>query len=519
MRKTQFLNLMPWDGGLSTAVDEGFSDPNTLRIADNVVFSTGGQREKRQGGSYFDSSSIGAVDVLDIRDYWRTDASNNKQQLLLSYTSGKKLYKYDSGGVRTEITGTGGPSGTVTTVTSACMNELAIFFFNGSTNTPIKYNPDSASTYAALGGSPPAATFGTEWLGRLFCNDQTDPDLLHYCTTGNPEEWGGVGDSGAIPIGTGDGDEGGIIGAIPFKGMLFVFKKSKIYRISGYAPEEWIVEPVSYSIGLVGPKALCAIGDQDIVFVSRRGIHSLSATQNYGDVESKYLSSAIQPTFNTDWSRSRLSYVSACHVESLNSVAFAMTATGDSANNDLYLYNYNVGRWYRWPDLSCQSLSTRDTGTFRKLVLGTSAGRVIQMQNGTYTDFGTTGITYRLKTPTLYPGNDITRLKGFYRLYLYYKPLNTFTITVTVQIDKQDTQSFTFSNNGSGDALGTTFVLGTSLLGISGIIEPFNAPIEGRGRGITVEITQSGTNEQVTIYALQIEYEDAEFNDNTTQSE
>jgi hypothetical protein len=513
------MSLMPWDGGLSTAVDEGFSDPNTLRIADNVVFSTGGQREKREGVSYFDSSAIGSVDILELLDYWRTDGSGNKQQLLLSYTSGKKLYKYDSGGTRTEITGTGGPSGTVSHCSSIVMNELAIFFFNGTTNTPIKYNPDTSANYAALGGSPPAASFGTEWLGRIFCNDQTDPDLLHYCTTGNPEQWGGVGDSGAIPIGTGDGDEGGIIGAIPFKGMLFVFKKSKVYRIIGASPEEWVVEPVSYSLGLVSPKALAAVGEQDVVFVSRRGIHSIVATQAYGDVESSYLSAAIQPTFNNDWSRSRLQYVNAKHIESLNSVAFAMTTTGDSANNDLYLYNYNFKRWYRWPDLSCQAIATRDTGTFRKIILGTTAGRVIQTQNGTYSDFGTTGINYHLKTATLYPGNSLTRLKGFYRLYLHYKPLNTFTITISVQVDKHDPQAFTFTNEGSGDLLGSTFVLGTSFLGISGIIEPFNAALEGRGRGITVDITQSGNNERVTIYGLEIEYEDAELNDNTTESE
>ncbi len=60
-------------------------------------------------------------------------------------------------------------------------------------------------------------------------NDVVDRDRLHYCTTGEPEEWQGTGDSGALDIGWGDGDPEGIIAVSPsFKGRLFIGKATRL---------------------------------------------------------------------------------------------------------------------------------------------------------------------------------------------------------------------------------------------------------------------------------------------------
>src|SRR5690606_5211037 len=112
---------------------------------------------------------------------------------------------------------------------------------------------DGSGKIIDLAGSPPEASFLREYLGRVWCNDKNDKDRLHYSTPGNEEEWGGVGDSGAIDIGIGDGDPEGITNAFVFKGVLFVAKRTKLYKILGDTPETFHVVLVSDGIGCVSP--------------------------------------------------------------------------------------------------------------------------------------------------------------------------------------------------------------------------------------------------------------------------
>ena len=452
--------------------------------------------------------------VLDVIDYWRTNGSSVKVQETVAVTSQQKFFVYDSSGRRSELNDDGTTlSGVETKVNSLVMNERLIWAFAALGDKAKKYRPESDTDVQDLAGSPPDFSMMRIHQGRLWTNNKTNKDRLEYSSPGNPEEWNGTGDSGAIDIEPGDGDADGITAIFPpFKGALFVAKGAKLYQISGDSPENYRVDAVSSGVGCVNHKSVVAVDQDDIVFVSQKGVHSLAATAAHGDFEGEFLSSKIQPAFNK-WDQSKLKFIQAVYDAEINSVAFSVTeAAAGGSPNDVWLLNVNNKQWYQWPDISCESLGYRiNVLSKKKILMGTNDGRVIEAQNGTFTDFGTSGYEYKVRTGTIYPDGSPVTIKGFKKLGFLFRPKGDFQATVRVKIDNQAAQYLSFEQEASGDLLGSTFVLGASRLGVDNVLAPYMKQIDGFGRGCVIEITQSGTGEQLEIYGVIIEYESADI--------
>lgn len=595
----QLHKQIPWDGGLNTIEDVGFTDQNDLVIADNVVFTNSGTRTKREGIDYFDStipapnarsssgttrtlyfdssadminsssndklvvgeritvigsgagneasydktdgviltiatSGIGhkitytatgslsesrtdtttievtrASSIVELKDFWYT-SSNVKTQRLLAATDDFQLFRYDSNGNRKQITDDTSatiPAAPCLTLNSVIYLNKYILFFPAVGDKPVKYNPDDNAEYQLLGGTPPDASFGVEYLGRLWTNNKTNKDRMEYSETGDHEVWNGVGDSGAIDIISGDGDKSGITAAFPYKGFLVVQKEDRYYRILGDSPENFIIQPVTESIGSIGQKTVAMVDSEDgAFFASRRGIHSISTTDQYGDIDREFISGKIERTYKEDFNASRRQYMQATYIPQLNSVVYGVSQAGETANNDLYLYNTEIKKWVRWPDISCQAVSRRDDNGVVKLILGTNDGRILQAQNGDFDDFSGP-IVFRVKSPIIYPGQDLLAMKSFSRLYVLLRPISNFTLTVKCKIDNQSTQTFTIGQVSNGDNLGETFIVGSSVLGTSANIAPYNVPFIGLGRGLSIELVSSGSSEEIIVYGFVVEYE------------
>ena len=372
-------------------------------------------------------------------------------------------------------------------------------------------------TVTLADGVPPKASIMREHLGRLWTNDKSNVDRLHYCETSNHTQWQGQGDSGAIDIGVGDGDPEGITAIFPsFKGELFVAKRTKLYRISGYEPETFQVTLVSEGIGCVSHNSIAAVDQDDVLFVSERGVHSLSATDRFGDFEGAFASADIQGTFNDDLNRSRLRYSWGAYCSQINSVAFAFATIGNSTNDVVYLYNVPQKSWYRWPNLSCESLIVANDSDRKRFYLGTNTSRVSKTLNDTNYDVDSAGdnqaINPKVTTGIIYPTGSPYSQVALKQFILYYRPEGTHTLTATVRMDNLTLSTeniLTFSNTTSGDLLGSTFILGTSLLGSTSVLISTARMIDGIGHGFKVEITQSGVDQALEIQGFAIEYEEA----------
>lgn len=344
-------------------------------------------------------------------------------------------------------------------------------------------------------------------IGRLWTNDKDNPDRIHYSATGNPEQWYGIADSGALDLIIGDGDSEGVTAIYPsFKNSIFVAKGDKLYEIYGNAPENFSFRPLTMGLGALSHNSVASVDVDDVTFISRKGIHSLLATDAHGDFKGAFLSNKIQPTFNL-FPPQRLQYSSSVYVPTLNSVAFAVTDESASINDALYLYNVELKEWYRWPDSDAQIVAVYEKDKVKKLFFGTSDGRVVETQNGSYTDFSSTATQYKIKTGAIYPAGDPLSIKAFKKVMLYYKPKTNYEFNLTVKIDNYPSQVMSFSQDVQGDMLDVDFILGSSVLGRELILAPFTQPIDGYGRGISLQIEHNTADEQVEIYGYGLEYD------------
>lgn len=419
----------------------------------------------------------------------------------------------------TNITTTGTQSGThslssVTTfatsaarANSVSMNEKLILFFDGANNKPRVWN---GTIMYDLVSNAPDASFGTVFLSRVWTNDKNYPDRVHYSATGSITDWQGASDSGALDIRPGDGDSEGITAIFAFKGRLFVAKRNRLYQVLGDSPENFQVLDVSSGLGVENQAAVAAVDQNDVLYMSNKGFHSVGTTSSYGDFQAQFLSAKIQPSFN-DWELSRAKYTQAAYIPTLNSVVFSIAETATNAQDNLWLYNTQVKEWYRWPNVDAQALAPVLLSGKLVLFIGTSTGKIIRAQNGTKTDFGSTAIQYQVKTGTLYPDQNPIGTKGFKKLTLFFKPKSSYSFIARVKIDGFQEQIVGFSGTALGDRLGTNFVLGASVLGTDLPFVPHSIAIDGYGHGVTIDISQSGTGEDVDIYGFALEYEVSDF--------
>lgn len=515
--RTSVFKLLPWQGGINTNLDPSQIAPNQLVVGDQITYDTRGSKRKRDGIDFdWDTVTTGSASVIGQADYWF--GTTAKTQRIVGVMSDKTVWSYN-GGTATQLT-VGGTawSGTLTSASFAMIGNILIIAVSGSTNV-MKYW-DGSSDVLDVPGTPPNATMVRSHLGRIFCNDPSNPEVLNYCQTGDYTQWNGVGDSGGLPISDGDGDPIGINGIFPtFQGTLFIGKKTKLYRMDGIDPTTWQITQVSDGIGVASHNSIAAIDQDDCFFVSDKGVHSLSTTQAFGDFSSQYVSVDIQETFNNGFNRTRLGNVWAAYLPNINSIAFTFSSESSTVNDLLYLYNIPQKAWHTWSGIDCQSLIVANDPSQRRFYIGGSNSRIAKTFNGTNYDIDSTGthvaVPYHLTSGIIFVDGDAYTTKLFRRFILFYKPEGNQTITVNVYVDNKGLNpenSLAFTNTQNGDLLDSTFILDTSILPDDLPFGTYVRNIDGVGRGIKLDITQTGVDQSAEIQGFAIEWEPAGIN-------
>lgn len=514
-------------GGISTLIgDNGFpwtgiTDQFSFLTFNNKLFiaTTGNNNTIKQ----WDGSSPTVQDVINRYGHTSTFRSSlgTTRTIVLDST-----FKGLNGDIIV-VSGATGPnaafyngSRSVTTIfTTSATNDTITF-----EDPTLLTEAPTADTTIQINGTAPLGSIMREHLGRIWTNDKTNKDRVQYSGTNNHEQWLGFGDSAALDIGIGDGDPEGITAIFPsFKGELFVAKRTKLYRISGYSPETFVVSMVSSGIGCIAHNSIVQVDQDDMFFVSEKGIHSIAASANFGDFNSTYISADIQKTFNENFSKSRLKYVQGGYLPTVNSIVFAFTDTNLpeavnntlTVNNSLWFYNVQFKVWFRWPDIPCQALMVATDGDKKRLYFGTHTGRILKSFTGGNSDISYDGIKTPIKfkciTGQISLDDNIYTVKGFKRFILYYKPQGIDPVTITVQIDNIDQDPvnvLVYNEIALGVLLGIDFILGESVLGFNARLAAYTRSMDGFGHSCKLVIDENG-DQPLEIQGFGIEYEDA----------
>lgn len=161
----------------------------------------------------------------------------------------------------------------------------------------------------ALAGRPPRSEMLRTHRNRVF--SAGDPDFssrLSFSELFNAEQWEEVdfedqnqeflvpADAGYLDIEPMNGER--IRGLGPtYHSALPIYKDNSIHLLKGDSISDFVVETLTTAVGCVNHFAMANVGDEQF-FVSRAGVHALSATDKFGSMEQSLISNDIRDFWN-----------------------------------------------------------------------------------------------------------------------------------------------------------------------------------------------------------------------------
>lgn len=498
-------------GGLVGTRNQALIQPDQLVVARNLSYE-GAVLSKEGGAVKYNSSAIsGTPTVMGGWDWWPTTTT---QRMIVALSDG--TLKKDSGAgtfpttLKSGLTMTGTTPYFVEGGKEAAAGNRKLFIFTGANQLQVLSGDGATTANVATPAADWASAFPTAGfinVGRLWGFGNTnDPSRLYYSTTASHEDFTGAG-SGSISVFPGEGEY--IVGALPFKGVVVVWKfPVGIYLVDTSDPNtaNWTVTRLSNTVGGVSPLGAC-ISDDDVVFLDASGnFQILSAVNEFGDMQSKNLSrvtnvySFVQDNFDF----SKLNKVRAVYYAAKREVHFAMTGLNSSVNNVRFVLDLNkLDRYrFRYSDRDvCEAIWLRkDVNQIQRLTVGDASGFVWNLDQRTKSQDGA-GYTAAWQTAELDfswvdPKLATVRKIGQY-IEIIAQPSGNFTLTVNIIWDGVLVQTLNINLGTTGAVLGS-FVLGTDKLSGDQTINR-KRRIVGSGRRLSIAASNGGAGEDFSI--------------------
>ena len=480
-----------------------------LTDAENIIYELNGGCHTMPGTAKMNATTLGASSTIKgLYDYWRQGTVGAATQRLVAHVDTRVVAASLSDGIFSNI-GTGLSSGAVPAY--ATFDDLLVLSSDASSDVPRSWDQ---TTFQILSGSPPNFSFSTAHKNRQWAAGViTAPSRLYYSVNLDPEDWIGT-TSGSIDIDPSDGDA--IVGIASFRNELWVFKgpyKGSIHRITGSSPDDFARTTFIRGITAAYHNSIFALPN-DLGFMSPRGtVHSLVATQNFGDYEQSTLSFPINRTLRS--SVSQTAYKNWWAVEdNLNGMVYiAYTPSGQTRNTQFLMMDYRFlglgepfPRWAKWRTFGADALAyVVDSGNRHRPFFGMNDGFVYKGDQPDRTHNGN-AITPLTTTPFLTYGADhIT--KTLYVVGIELAPKNANTFTVQWLRDGQTQQSEDGFTQGGSDVLAPwpsdEFTLDESTLGGTRFLTRYHElETGGEFRAIQYGVTDTHNHSDFEIHGL-----------------
>ena len=459
-----------------------------LLRAENLVYTRDGWIQKMPGASNVNGTATGATDTVGgIVDYWRSGTGGSPAQQRTLY-AGTAIYTESSGTLTSRITGLVADQRPWFEV----MNDLLVMAFSG---TDVPRSSDQ-TTFQNLAGSPPNFAFHVNHKTRMFAAGvATNQSRLYYSIVDNPENWTGAG-SGSIDVYPDDGDV--ITGLASHQNELVIFKgpnRGRIVRMTGSTPSDFTLVPQFRGIGSVNQQSIITAGG-DLVFWDNLAIHSLAATERFGDYAPSFLSDPIASYFTSELNHSRFAFVWGINYQAKGYALWTVSRAGASTNDAILLWDYRFtpARFALWPAYAVASLAmVLDTSSEPTPWAGSYTGRVRRM-NRAARNIADTAYSADMLWPYLAYGNasdEKTIQHG--RVSVAPKGDTTFTLGWQRDGATQQTQSV---NQGGVSTLGASsdqFTLDNATSGVLGggrFIGRHVPQMEGTFQELQIQMTQ-----------------------------
>lgn len=487
-----------------------------LLKAKNVVYNTDGSVSKRWGQRLVSADTDLTGGTGGCRGGFRYEKSDGTVHDILAANDGK-VYKMDSAGsavaIKTGLTSTRNYS-------FAVYNDI-LHVANG-TDAPQQWD---GTTWSALGGSSPAtAAMFAAHGNRMFATTTAVPSRLYWSKLNNTVDWSGTTDAGFLDVNANDGSK--LITLVPSITELVMLKQNRSYRLQGIGPTTGftVADNLVPATGSVGTNAIlgAAFAVNDVFYASPAGVHRLSTTQTYGDLQESFISAPVEPFFR---------YISSAPTvtaqldltEGLVTAGVTATLLYDPGSAALYLaakaQGLIIGINLLYYDLSAKAWAEWITGNAtidhlwraKNRTSGLAESEVWMAQsNATGGPFIVTAFDRTATSDISFAGaataisaqvRHVSNLdapgveKSPRRLYLYFaKESGTTTITVNLYADFKTTAVFT-----------TTFDI-TSSTAESQVIKRIDLTSGITCEYLEVDITQATAGKGFTFYGYAVDF-------------
>lgn len=509
--KIPFIGKNGFAGGLCTENAIAL-DRNQMVRADNVLIGTALTRRKRGGmEDYFQDSVVRTLpaDDLPIRgiiEFWRTAGLGGNPTADLFMHQDDKLISVDARNTD-GVDRTGAL--TISPVGVPCYQAFNQILYFTSTVTADGYNKWTGSGNATAATDPAdgPGKYILSHLGRMVMLGNNDfPFRVYLSSAYDPEDWTSVAPSDSTSLDLDDdGDPQGITGGVSFQGRLYIFTRRSTYEITGTTPATFVVTRVSSGIGCIAHSTIAKVPN-DVIFASDRGVHSLRQLNAGRQTETTFISRDIQRLWTDLLNATRFAQFKAEYDENVNCYVLSIVAGSEVVNSDLLVYNIEFGTWMTWKGINARSLCTSFLNNKRYLLVGREDGTTAYLGVTSRLDFGEQ-FAERWQTGIIYPNQDPSIEHKFIGITIFASTTAQATIGISWNIDGQRDGTRVISLSAGEDLLGTSFVLGQSVLGIGQYL-PYQVDISQVGHGIQLDFTVQSEGD-VEIYGFILEVEDA----------
>lgn len=497
-----------------------------LTASRNIEYDLSGAVKKAAGTSphntnnYFES--VFEPSIIGVYDFWRQSGATAQHSVVVHTASSQFRY----GRVYADHNADGNYNNTLNTLGGTLLgfintenyipnytqyDDFLIIGTHGNTggtytSTPHKFD---MTTYTTLGGGAPPFSISCAHYNLVFAaGDPNNPSRLYWCVPDDPEDWTGVG-SGSLDVKIGDGDA--ITGLVSYKGTLIIFKgpyKGSIHRLNGAVEADFVLSPLSTSgVTAAWQNSIFQFAD-DIGFVSPRGtVHSLSATDRFGDLTNAYLSLPINNYLKSHLNYTRHRYWWAVNNPSTGQVFITVSKAGSPINNQLLVMDYrfmSMGesspRWSYWDYFNAQSLAlSTEYGNQHRILAGDDEGNIWKLDYPTRSHDGA-GYPATVTTPFLNYGDDYNT-KTLNCISMGIVPRNDND--VTVQWTRDIGQPSTLTQSQDAEVILDVFQLNIDYLS-SGVLSPRFVQTEEGGtfRSIQYSLTDSTDRSNFELYNI-----------------
>ena len=318
---------------------------------------------------YWEHNGLGRLNGLGYFDTPSTE--------LLIAASNQKIYKHDSTGIWSELSG-------YTPASSADVEMAQLtdkLFLTDGTGNVRSFDGSTFTDEGTGSGNPPVCKYLVSHTNRLFAAGVSSvPDALYASDLLDGQTWDNT--NFQIRVGGDSGDP--IMGLSPWLGRsLVVFKERSIYNVitdpQATTASSWVVENIDTRIGCVSHRSIAQVG-QDIFFLAPDGIRTVrSILEGAAHAVSEPISVGIQDVINKiNWTATK---EKACATFWRNHYILAVATGSSTTLNKVIVYNTItksfVGTWDWNPSAFCISAF----GGEMRLNFGTENGKVLVYQD------------------------------------------------------------------------------------------------------------------------------------------